>query len=152
MEGMKDNHKKRMRKAVELARDKIINNVSAEGTNDAVPDLSTNSPIREYFDEKKTGMTGIECKNKDREAKELMRATREEVTKSTRDELCSTLQHMSEATRKDHKWLARDAMESMRYQVRKYISREQIGREKRVRELESESDFNFRKGWHFSKR
>ena len=64
---MEANHKKRMRKAVKQARAEILNNGSAGGTNDAVPDLSMPSPMSESFDEKKTGMTGIECKDKDRE-------------------------------------------------------------------------------------
>ena len=37
-EGMEADHKKRMREEVERARDKIPNNSSAGGTNDAVPD------------------------------------------------------------------------------------------------------------------
>ena len=49
----------------------------------------------------------------------MKRAMREEVTKSVRDEFCVTLQHRSEAMRKDHEWQTREALESMRYRVRK---------------------------------
>ena len=49
----------------------------------------------------------------------MRRATKEEVSKSARDKLCATLQHRSEAMRKDHARLTREALKSMRYQVRK---------------------------------
>ena len=64
-EGMEADHEKRMREAVEQSRDKILNNGSASCTNDSVPDLSMPSPMSESFDEKKTGITGIERKYKD---------------------------------------------------------------------------------------
>ena len=44
-EGMEADHKKRTREEVERARDKILYNGSAVGTNDAVPDLSMPIPI-----------------------------------------------------------------------------------------------------------
>ena len=44
----------------------------------------------------------------------MRRAMIEEVAKSVRDELCTTLQHRSEAVRKDHKRLTREVLESMR--------------------------------------
>ena len=50
-EGVEADHEKRMREAVEHARSKILSNVSAGGTNDAVPELSMPSPMRKYFDE-----------------------------------------------------------------------------------------------------
>ena len=52
----------------------------------------------------------------------MKRAMREEVTKSVRDEFCVTLQHRSEAMRKDHEWQTREALEFMRYRVRKLDS------------------------------
>ena len=58
--GIKDDHKKRMREAVERARAKILNNGSVGSTNDAVQDLSMRSPTRKLFDEKKIRMTGVE--------------------------------------------------------------------------------------------
>ena len=39
---------------------------------------------------------------------------REEVAKSVRGEFCATLQHRSEAMRKNHERLTREALESMR--------------------------------------
>ena len=39
-EGMEENHKKMMSQAVKWSRDEILNNGSAGGTNDSVPDLS----------------------------------------------------------------------------------------------------------------
>ena len=56
---MEANHKKRMREAVGRARAKILNNSSAGGTNNAVPDLLFPSPMSEYFNDKKTGMMGV---------------------------------------------------------------------------------------------
>ena len=53
----------------------------------------------------------------------MRRAMREEVAKSTRDELCAILKHRSEAMKKDHKRLTREALDSMRDRVRKYIVR-----------------------------
>ena len=46
----------------------------------------------------------------------MRRAMREEVMKTVRDEFCATLQHRSEATRRDHERLTREALESMRDQ------------------------------------
>ena len=80
-EGMKANHEKRMREAFERAWDKILNNFSTGGTNDAVPDLSTTSLLSELFDENRTGMKGIYCKDKDVEEEKMRRSMREEVTK-----------------------------------------------------------------------
>ena len=76
-EGMEADPEKSMREAVEQARAKILNNGSDGSTNDAVPDLSMPSLVRELFDEKKTGMMGIERKNKDREEEKMRRAMRE---------------------------------------------------------------------------
>ena len=121
-EGMEANREKSMREAVELDRAKILNNGSARGTNDAVLDLSVPRPMSELFNEKKTGMTGIERKYKDREKEKISRAMREEVAKSVRDKFCATLQHRSEAMRKDHGWLTREALESMRDQYKENIS------------------------------
>ena len=45
MERMKYDNEKRMTDAIERARDKILYNGSAVGTNDAVPDLSMPIPI-----------------------------------------------------------------------------------------------------------
>ena len=73
-EGMEADHEKMMRGAVELARDKIINNGSSGGTNDAIPDLSMPSLMNESSDEKKTGITGIEHKYKDREEEKMRRS------------------------------------------------------------------------------
>ena len=84
-EGVEADHEKRMREAVEHARSKILSNVSAGGTNDDVPDLSMPSPMRKYFDEKNTSMTGIEFEDKDREEQKMRRAMREEVAKTSRD-------------------------------------------------------------------
>ena len=55
-------------------------------------------------------MTGIECKDKDREEENRRRAMREEVAKIFRKELFSTLQHRSEAMRKDNKVMTREAL------------------------------------------
>ena len=104
-EGMEAYHEKRMREAVERSRSEILSNGSASGTNDAVPDLSMPSPMSKSFDEKKTGMTGIECTNKDREEEKMRKDMREEVAKTVRDEFCTTLQHRSEAMRKYHERL-----------------------------------------------
>ena len=49
-EGMEADHDKMMREVVEWAREKILSNVSAGGTNDAVPDLSMPSLTIESFD------------------------------------------------------------------------------------------------------
>ena len=73
-EGMEADHEKMMRGAVELARDKIINNGSSGGTNDAIPDLSMPSLMNESSDEKKIGITGIEHKYKDREEEKMRRS------------------------------------------------------------------------------
>ena len=113
-EGMEANHKKRLREAVELASTKILNNGSGCGTNNDVPNLSMPKPVRKLFNDKKTRMTGIEVKDKDREEDKARRAMREEVEKSVRDEFCSTLQHRPEAMRKDHKQLTREELESTR--------------------------------------
>ena len=85
-EGVEADHEKRMREAVEWARAKIFSNTSAGGTNDTVPELSIPIPISESFDEKNTGMTGIEYEDKDREEQKMRRAMREEVAKISRDE------------------------------------------------------------------
>ena len=66
-EGMETDQEKRMREAFERSRDKILNNCSTGGTNDTIPDLSVTSLLSKHFDEKRTGMTGIECKDKDTE-------------------------------------------------------------------------------------
>ena len=50
MEGMEANHENSMREAVKQDRAKILNNGSAGGTNDAVPDLSMPSLTIESFD------------------------------------------------------------------------------------------------------
>ena len=63
-----------IREAVKRAGSEIINKGSAGGTNDAVPDLSMPSPMRKSFDEKKTGMTGNERGDKDREEEKTRRA------------------------------------------------------------------------------
>ena len=97
-----------MKEAIRRARSEIINNVYAGSTKDAVQDLSMPIPMSELFDEKKIRMTGIEHKDKDWEEDKIKRAMREEITKSVRDKLCTTLQHRSEAIRKDHKCLTRD--------------------------------------------
>ena len=73
-EWMDEDHKKKMREAGEQARAEILNNVSASGTNDAVPDVSMPIPMRELFDEKKTRMMGIDPTDKDREKEEMRRA------------------------------------------------------------------------------
>ena len=72
-ECMGANHEKMMREEVKRARDRIFNNGSAGGTNDTFPDLSMPSPTSELFDEKKTGMTGIECEDKNREGETMKR-------------------------------------------------------------------------------
>ena len=64
-------------------------------------------------------MTGIECKDKDREEEKMRKSMREKVAKSVREKFCATLQHMSEAMRKYHERLMGEALESMRYQLRK---------------------------------
>ena len=84
-EGMENDHEKRMREVVRRSRAKILNNGSAGGTNDAIPDLSMPSPTSESFDEKTTGMTGIEYEDKDREEDNTKRATREETAESVRE-------------------------------------------------------------------
>ena len=56
---MEADHKKRMRDAVGRARNEILNNGSAGGTNDTVPDLSMPSQMSESSDEKKIVMTGF---------------------------------------------------------------------------------------------
>ena len=113
---MEEDHEKRMREAVEKDRAKIINNSSAGGTNDAVPDLSMPSLMSELIDDKKTRMTGIECKDKDREEEETMRDMGEEVSKTFTDKFCANLKHRLEATRKDRERLTREALDSMRDQ------------------------------------
>ena len=72
------------------------------------------SMVSELFDEKKTEMTGSDCKDKDKEEEKMRRSMREEVVKSFRDEFCDILQHRSEDMRKYHKQLTREALESMR--------------------------------------
>ena len=116
---MEDDHDNSMREAIKWAGAGILNNGSAGGTSDAVPDLSMPIPMSELFDETKTRKMGIECKDKEREEDNMRRAMREEVAKSIRDEFCATLQHRSEATRKDHKRLTREALDSMQDRVRK---------------------------------
>ena len=59
---MEADHKKRMRDAVGRASNEILNNGSAGGTNDTVPDLSMPSQMSESFDEKKIVMTGFSAK------------------------------------------------------------------------------------------
>ena len=66
--------------------------------------------IKKWFDEKKTGIKGIECEDKYREEENMRRAMGEEIVKSVRDEFCATLQHRSETMRKDHKRLTRGAL------------------------------------------
>ena len=88
---------KSMSDALKRSRAVILNN----GSNEAVLDLSMPFLMRESFDEKKTKMTGIDSKDKDREEEKMRSSMREEVEKSARDEFCATLQHRSEATRKD---------------------------------------------------
>ena len=90
-EVMDTNHEKRLREAVANTRAETLNNGSAGGTNDAVPDLSIPSLKSKSFNEKKNGITGIECKDKDREDEKTRRAMREEVVKIVRDYLCTTL-------------------------------------------------------------
>ena len=63
-------------------------------------------------------MTGIERKDKDWEEDKIKRAMREEITKCVRDKLCTTLQHRSEAIRKDHKFLTREYLNSVRYRYK----------------------------------
>ena len=46
----------------------------------------------------------------------MRKAMTEEVAKIIRKEFCATLQHRLEAMRKYHKWLTREALESMRDQ------------------------------------
>ena len=65
------------------------------------------------FDEKKTGMKGIECEDKYREEENMRRVMGEEIAKSVRDEFCATLQHRLEDMRKDHERLTREALDSM---------------------------------------
>ena len=113
-EGMKTNHENRKRDAVERSRAEIFNNSSAGGSNDTVLDLSTPGLMSESFNEKKTGMTGIGRKDKDRDEEKMMRSMKEEVMKSVRYEFCATLQHRLESMRKDHERLTREALESMR--------------------------------------
>ena len=64
--GMEVDHEKRMRKAVKRSRAEILDNVSVDDTNDAILDLSMLSPLIETFNEKNTGMTGIERGYNDR--------------------------------------------------------------------------------------
>ena len=52
----------------------------------------------------------------------MRRAMREEVAKSAREEFCATLKHRPEAMRKDHEWLTREALDSMRYRYEADIS------------------------------
>ena len=118
-EEMEADHEKSMMEVVEQIRAEILNNSSASGTNNAIPDPSMPSPTIKSFDEKKTGMTGIDCKDKYREEENTRRDMGEEMAKSVRDEFCATLQHSSEAMRKDHERLTREALESMRSRVRK---------------------------------
>ena len=49
----------------------------------------------------------------------MRRAMREEFAKSAREEFCATLQYRSESMRKDHGQLTREALESMRYILKK---------------------------------
>ena len=51
-------------------------------TNYDVPDLSMPIPMSELFDEKKTGMKGIERKYKEREEEKIKMAMREENAKT----------------------------------------------------------------------
>ena len=44
----------------------------------------------------------------------MRRDRRKEVAKSVQDEFCVTLEHRSEAMRKDHEQLTREAMYSMK--------------------------------------
>ena len=73
---MEADHEKRMREVVKQARSEIINNGSAGGTNHTVPYLSMTILMIELFNEKKTGMTGIERKDKDRGDENISRAMR----------------------------------------------------------------------------
>ena len=68
------------------------------------------------FYENKTGMAGIERKDNNREEENMRRSMREEFDKSARDEFCAILQHRSEVTRKYHKRLMRETVDSMRDQ------------------------------------
>ena len=52
----------------------------------------------------------------------MRRSMREEVEKSARDEFCATLQHRSEATRKDCEQMIREALEFMRDWYKEDIS------------------------------
>ena len=105
-----------MREAVERTRAKILNNGSSRGTNDAVPEFSMSISMSKSFYENKTGMAGIERKDNNREEENMRRSMREEFDKSARDEFCAILQHRSEATRKYHKRLMRETVDSMRDQ------------------------------------
>ena len=120
--GMEAYHKKRMMEAVERARTEILKNGSTSGTNDAILNLSMPILMSESFNDKKIGMTGIERGYKEREEEKMMSATRDEVTKSVRDELFSTIQHRSEAMRKDNECLTREALDYMKDRYKDNIS------------------------------
>ena len=120
-EGMKTNHENRKRDAVERSRAEIFNNSSAGGSNDTVLDLSTPGLMSESFNEKKTGMTGIGRKDKDRDEEKMMRSMKEEVMKSVRYEFCATLQHRLETMWKYHKELTRETLDSMRVRYEEEI-------------------------------
>ena len=66
-EGMEANHKKRAGGPVKRASNKILNNGSTRGTNDAVPDLSMPSPMIEFLMRIRPGQRGVQCEDKDRD-------------------------------------------------------------------------------------
>ena len=86
---MEADHEKIMMEVVEQIRAEILNNSSASGTNNAIPDPSMPSPMIKSFDKKKTGMTGIECEDKYREEENMRRAMGEEIVKSLMDSCAS---------------------------------------------------------------
>ena len=103
-------------------RAEILNNSSSGCTNESVPELSMIRTMSESFNGNNNGMMGIERKDKDREEEKMRRATREEVAKSVREKFWITLQHRSEAMRKDHECLTMEALESMKDRYEDKIS------------------------------
>ena len=87
------------------------------------------NPMIESFNKKKTGLTGIEHEYKEREEEKMRRARRKEVAKSVQDEFCATLEHRSEAMRKDLEQLTREAMYSMKNRYEEDISSLREGQE-----------------------
>ena len=65
---------------------------------------------------------------------------REEVAKSVREELCTTLKHRLEAMRKYHERLTRDALESMRDWYKDKISALREGRGTDMRRLREDME------------